>query len=185
MDDYIKEFFVQVFNGLTPSEQEEFMKHFSAAMGDPYMEELIRFFKQPEMLTQSTKKEAIAEAVRRMEILCFKQDKIDDFKQTGKINTIMENGKYVPIDGTVQKHINMLEEKGFLCYAAIRNESPYGKMTSYLITSRYKEDWDFEYEHVKSHLILSYVYNHDVPYLSEYGSIPVKCLPNGTLIRIY
>lgn len=56
MDDYIKEFFVQVFNGLTPSEQEEFMKHFSAAMGDPYMEELIRFFKQPEMLTQPTKK---------------------------------------------------------------------------------------------------------------------------------
>ena len=63
-------------------------------------------------ITHPTKEEAIVEAVRRMEILCFKQDEIAAFKKTGKISKIMKNGKYMPIDETIQKHINILEERG-------------------------------------------------------------------------
>lgn len=136
-------------------------------------------------LTRPTKEEAIAEAVRRMELLCFKPDEIASFKKNGKIRKIMENGQYVPIDETAQKHIRMLEEKGMLCYAAIRNETPYGRMTAYIIISGYKEEWPSEYENVKFCTLMSYVYNHDAPYLSEYGLISVTCLSNGILMRTY
>lgn len=140
---------------------------------------------EPDTLTCPTKEEAIAEAVRRMELLCFNPNEIANFKKTGKIRKIMENGQYVPIDETAQKHIRTLEEKGTLCYAAIRNGSPYGKITSYIIISCYKEEWASEYENVKSGTLMSYVYNHDAPFLSEYGLVPVICLSNGTLMRTY
>ena len=136
-------------------------------------------------ITHPTKEEAIVEAVKRMEILCFKQDEIAAFKKTGKISKIMKNGKYMPIDETIQKHINILEEKGILCYAAIHNEDPAGfKTTSYIITSDCKEKWSFEDENIKLGILRAYVYNHDLLFLSEYIFIPVRRLPNGTLIRI-
>ena len=48
-------------------------------------------------------------------------------------------------------------------------------MDAYLFVSDYKdEEWEMDREDLKKGVVLSYVYNYDVPEFSEFGSIGIE-----------
>ena len=63
----------------------------------------------------------------------------------------------------------------YLVYALIRNDSCYGKMTSYIMVSRHKCNWGLEQNLLaENSTVLAYVHNSDVPRFSETGMLPVR-----------
>lgn len=75
------------------------------------------------------------------------------------------------------------EEYNALVYFVIRSYTELGKLDALLYVSDHEDEWEMDREDIKDGYVVSYVYNYDVPYFSEIGSIGI--LPRfGGLIRI-
>lgn len=131
-----------------------------------------------------SRKESLDEAARLMESLGFQPDTIREFRKNGGISYAMENGRRLPLSESDGIQIQKLEKQGNVVYAAIRNDTNFGRMTAYIIVSKYGEDWILERENSKRNYLLAYVYNHDLPCCSEMGIVEIKCLPDGIFDRI-
>lgn len=129
--------------------------------------------------------ESIAEAVKRMEILGFKPDVVENFKKDRAISHIMDDGQFVPLEDSDLQQIQKLKEKGFVVYAAIRSHTVEGQMTSYITVSNRGKDWASERANLKYNALKAYVYNHDMPSDTEAGIIIFMHYNNNSLIRIY
>lgn len=128
--------------------------------------------------------ESLSEAVRRMEELGFQPDSIADFRKNGEISYIMEAGRCMPLSESDRSQIQKLKKQGLIVYAAIRNNTAFGRMTAYIVVAKYGEDWILERENLKRNRLMAYVYNHDVPFYSEMGSVNITRLSGGLLDRI-
>lgn len=129
--------------------------------------------------------EMLDEAVKRMEMLGLRPDVISRFRADGRPDFAMEGGKQLPLMESEKEMIRKLEGNNeYLVYVVIRNDSCYGKMTSYVIVSRHKCDWGLERNSlVENNTVLAYVHNSDVPRFSETGMLPVCRLSNRMLDR--
>lgn len=132
-----------------------------------------------------SREESIAEAVGRMKTLGFSSYIIEDFKKSGTINQVMDDGYFYPLTKSDREHIQILEEKGYIVYAAISSHTLESFMTSYILVHNQSSKWIFEQNNLKYNALFAYVYNHDAPYDTEYGNIIFKHMPGGTLLRIY
>ena len=131
------------------------------------------------------KEESLAEAARRMESLGFRNDIITEFKKDGEISCVMEKGSTYPLDESDRRQIKKLEKQGYAVYAAIRNITDMGRMTSYIIVSSCGEDWIIERENLNRGIVMAYVLNHDIPFFSEFGTVNIKRHPAGMYDRIF
>ena len=129
------------------------------------------------------------EAVARMQMLGIFPDTIRQFEKEDLVS-ISEPpfGAYFWAEGEELERIKEFEKKNnALVYTAIHSyHREFGKMTSYLFVSDYKdEEWEMDREDLKQGQSLVYVYNHDEPVFSEFGSIGIKLGAAAGLLRTW
>lgn len=71
------------------------------------------------------------------------------------------------------------EETGSLVYAVTHNIFDFGECYSFLIISKYDEEWSMTLEEVKDGYAFSYVWNKTDEWCSEFGTIAVKSFGGG------
>lgn len=77
------------------------------------------------------------------------------------------------------------KEHNAVVYHVIHSYTDIGEMESYLYVSNYPEEWEADQEDIKTGQQLVYVYNHDAPEFSEFGSIGIRRTVAGGLQRIW
>ena len=77
------------------------------------------------------------------------------------------------------------KENNALVYHVIHSYTSIGEMESYLFVSDYPEEWEIDREDIKTGQQLVYVYNHDAPDCSEFGSIGIRRTAAAGLQRIW
>ena len=129
------------------------------------------------------------EAVERMKLLGIYPETIRQFEKKD-IVSISEPpfGAYYWAEGEDLKRIKEFEEEhNSLVYTVIRSYfRELGKMDSYLFVSDYKvEEWEMDSNDIKHGQALAWVYDHDDPDFSEFGSIGIKLAPAAGLVRTW
>lgn len=90
------------------------------------------------------------------------------------------------LDEAQRKRVAEFEEKNnALVYHVIHSYTSLGEMESYLYVSDYPEEWERDREDIKDGQQLVYVFNHDMPDCSEFGSIGVALTPAAGLRRTW
>ena len=129
------------------------------------------------------------EAVARMQMLGIFPDTIRQFEKEDLVS-ISEPpfGAYFWAEGEELERIREFEKKNnALVYTAIHSYyRELGKMNSYLFVSDYKdEEWEIDRADLKQGRTLAYVYSHDEPIFSEFGSIGIKLGAAAGLLRTW
>lgn len=127
-----------------------------------------------------TQKEVALSAMKSLDIYA---PYINKFKKDGTV-TLFERfgGYYITEDQEPEllKRIRAFEaETGSLVYAVTHNIFEFGECYSFLIISKYEEEWGMTLEEVKDGYAFSYVWNKDVEYCSEFGHIAVRSFGGG------
>lgn len=128
-----------------------------------------------------------AEAINRMKMLGLSKNCIKAFQDRDEVRLSETNGILTGLSKNkeLRTYIENLEKTDkILVYHIIHTESRFGEMYSFLLVSDYEEEWESDRRNIKSNLLLSYVWNKDVPVYSEYGYI-VVIQRYGRLIRLY
>lgn len=71
------------------------------------------------------------------------------------------------------------EETGSIVYAVTHERFEFGECYSFLIVSKYDEEWEMTLEEVKDGYACAYVWNKTFEYCSEFGTIGVKSFGGG------
>ena len=102
-----------------------------------------------------------------------KQDKVCFFEQFG--------GFWVYQEPEVQTKMKELEKKyGCMVYAITHEFTQFGECYSFLIVSKYKEEWDRCVVSEKNkHYAFAYVWNKDDNWCSEFGTVVVQSFGGG------
>lgn len=128
-----------------------------------------------------TQKEKAIECMQQLNIY---KPYIKKFEKDGTV-TLFEGfgGYYIDEhqEPELLKKIREFEvETGSLVYAVTHEIFEFGECYSFLCVSKYEEDWDYSVETTPyASYVWSYVWNKDVEYCSEYGTIQVKSFGGG------
>lgn len=127
-----------------------------------------------------TQKEVAISAMKSLDIYA---PYIKKFEKDGTV-TLFEGfgGYYIDEhqEPELLKKIGEFEaETGSLVYAVIHNIFEFGECYSFLIVSKYDEEWSMTLEEVKDGYAFSYVWNKTDDYCSEFGTITVKSFGGG------
>lgn len=128
-----------------------------------------------------------AEAVKRMNMLKMCPEAIRQFEQDGLV-IISEPpiGALFWLDDEDKKRVAEFEkEHNALVYTIIRSYTSLGKMDSFLYVSDYEEEWEEDIEDLKQGQVFAYVYNHDMPDCSEFGTIGIELTVGAGLKRVW
>ena len=122
-------------------------------------------------------------AISTMKSLDIYKPYIKKFEKDGTI-TLFERfgGYYIDEDNEPEllKKIREFEaETGSLVYAVTHEMFEFGECYSFLIISKYEEEWSMTLEEVKDGYAFSYVWNKTDDYCSEFGTIAVKSFGGG------
>lgn len=127
-----------------------------------------------------------AEVVRRFKILEGYYGLLSDVRkmyESGIINKSID-GILFNLDEEEMSLVRKIEaEKGITIYACIHGLTGYGELYSFLYVSKYDDEWERDIEELKNGTCMSYVYNKDVEYCSEFGHIQIQGFGGG-LMRI-
>ncbi len=126
----------------------------------------------------------VEEAVKRMKKLHIIPDAIRQFKSSG---TVMVSepplGALFWVDDEQKQLIKQFEEEhNALVYTVVRCYSVFGKMDSFLYVSDYEEEWKDDVADIERGYAMSYTYNYDAEWCSEFGSIAIEARFGG-LVR--
>ena len=102
-----------------------------------------------------------------------KQDKVCFFEQFG--------GFWVYQEPEVEAKMKELEKKyGCMVYAITHEYTQFGECYSFLIVSKYKEEWNRCVVSEKNkHYAFAYVWNKDDDWCSEFGTVVVQSFGGG------
>ena len=102
-----------------------------------------------------------------------KQDKVCFFEQFG--------GFWVYQEPEVEAKMKELQKKyGCMVYAITHEYTQFGECYSFLIVSKYKEEWDRCVVSEKNkHYAFAYVWNKDDDWCSEFGTVVVQSFGGG------
>lgn len=122
-------------------------------------------------------------AIIAMKTLDIYKPYIKKFEKDGTV-TLFERfgGYYIDEDNEPEllKKIRAFEvETGSLVYAVTHNIFEFGECYSFLIISKYEEEWGMTLEEVKDGYAFSYVWNKSDDYCSEFGTIAVRSFGGG------
>lgn len=127
-----------------------------------------------------TQKEVAISAMKSLDIY---KPYIKKFEKDGTV-TLFEGfgGYYIDEyqEPELLKKIRAFEEEtGSLVYAVTHNIFEFGECYSFLIISKYEEEWSMTLEEVKDGYAFSYVWNKTDDYCSEFGTIALKSFGGG------
>jgi len=127
-----------------------------------------------------TQKEVAISAMKSLDIYA---PYIKKFEKDGTVTLFEGFGGYY-IDESQEPELlkkirEFEEETGSLVYAVTHNIFEFGECYSFLIISKYDEEWSMTLEEVKDGYAFSYVWNKSVDYCSEFGTIAVKSFGGG------
>lgn len=137
-----------------------------------------------EQITREAKK---AEAVARMKKIGIYPETIKQFENKGYISqSLPPLGACFWIEGEQLQRVKNFEDKyNALVYFVIHSYTNIGEMETYLYVSDYEEEWADDREDIENSQCLAYVYNHDMPDCSEFGSIGFQRTPAAGLRRTW
>ena len=127
-----------------------------------------------------TQKEVAISAMQNLDIY---KPYINKFKKDGTI-TLFERfgGYYIDEDNEPEllKKIKEFEaEYGSIVYAVTHEMFWFGECYSFLIVSKYEEEWTVTLEEVKDGYAFAYVWNKSDEMCSEFGTIAVRSFGGG------
>jgi hypothetical protein len=127
-----------------------------------------------------TQKEVAISAMKSLDIY---KPYIKKFEKDGTVTLFEGFGGYY-IDESQEPELlkkirEFEEETGSLVYAVTHNIFEFGECYSFLIISKYEEEWSMTLEEVKDGYAFSYVWNKTDDYCSEFGTIGVKSFGGG------
>lgn len=127
-----------------------------------------------------TQKEA---AISAMKVLDIYKPYIKKFEKDGAVTLFERFGGYY-IDEHQEpelfKKIKAFEEEtGSLVYAVTHEMFEFGECYSFLIISKYEDEWELILNSVQQGYVFSYVWNKDDDYCSEYGDVVIKSFGGG------
>lgn len=128
-----------------------------------------------------------AEAVARMKLMGIFPETIRQFEEDGKVS-ISEpplGAFFWAEEGDLERIQAFEMENNALVYLIIRSYTDIGKMDSYLFVCDDESEWEIDREDIAENQALAYVYNFDVPYFSEFGSIGFKKTIAAGLVRTW
>lgn len=128
-------------------------------------------------------------AVDLMKALKLMKQPIKEYEKREFVNFSDPRGALYWVDGNeeqtanMQNHIAYLEYvTGAMPYHIVNSYTNMGEMNSYLVSSQYDEEWDYDMELVKDNVVFAFVENVTYPEWSEFGSIAVRSQIGG-LVR--
>ena len=126
-----------------------------------------------------TQKEMALKLLKKLDIF---QPYIDGFKENNQV-CFYENyaGFWICQEPAAFKKMKEIEQKyGCTVYAATHEFTKFGELYSFLIVTKYKEEWtSLIKSHGNEHSVFAYVWNQDDNFCSEFGSIVVRSLGGG------
>ena len=134
-------------------------------------------------ITREIKK---AEAINRMKVLglfypCIKNfEKYDEIQLSEMTGGLYEFSRDAELTAKVKEFEN---EYDALVYHVIHSYTNFGELYSFLFVSDYEEEWEMENADIKDKYVFCWVWNKDVDYFSEFGTIVVKPMFGG-LVRV-
>ena len=134
-----------------------------------------------------TRQEMKAEAIKRMKMLNLHPNVIKDMLLDEEILNYSEGplGGIYWMEETQLERVKEIESKyGCMVYFGILSHTNMGDMMSYLIVSKYDEEWDMEREDIEQNIVFCFVDNLTYPEFSELGSIGIQKIFGG-LKRVY
>jgi len=127
------------------------------------------------------------EAIKRMKEWGIFPQTIKQFENEGYISeSAPPFGACYWIEGEQLNRVREFEkENNALVYHVIHSYTNIGEMEAYLYVSNHEEEWEYDHEDIKEGQQLCYVYNHDMPDCSEFGTIGIKLTPAAGLVRVW
>lgn len=102
----------------------------------------------------------------------MKKDKVCFFERFG--------GYWVDQEPEIKAKMREIErEYDCVVYAITHEFTQFGECWSFLIMSKYEEEWDMTLEELKDGYAFAYVWNKDDEWCSEFGTIAVKSFGGG------
>lgn len=122
-------------------------------------------------------------AISAMKVLDIYKPYIKKFEKDGTVTLFERFGGYY-IDEhqepeLFQKIKAFEEETGSLVYAVTHELFEFGECYSFLIISKYEDEWESIMEGIEDRYVFSYVWNKDDDYCSEYGDVVIKSFGGG------
>lgn len=123
----------------------------------------------------ATREEMRAEAIKRLEFFKMPSKCINEFKK-GNVWFSEGFGSYeMTNEPKLKEFIKEFENKhNFVVYHAIHNMFEFGECWSLLYVSNDKDDWKYDNDDLLNGYVMSYVWNVDDDFCSEFGTIGVK-----------
>ena len=121
-------------------------------------------------------------AIQCMKSLDIYKPYIKQFEKNGTVTLFERFGGYYIEDNEPEllKKIRAFEEEtGSLVYAVTHEMFFFGECYSFLIVSKYEEEWEMTLSEVADGYAFSYVWNKDDEICSEFGTIAVKSFGGG------
>lgn len=116
------------------------------------------------------------EAIKRMKALGIISQTIQQFKEENLVScSEPPMGANYWLDDEQKAMVDAFEkENNALVYFVIRSYTQFGKLDTFLYVSDYDEEWEMDNKAIKERFPMAYVYNHDIPDFSEFGSVGVQ-----------
>ena len=128
------------------------------------------------------KQQQKAKAIEIMKQMDIYKPYIDGFKNEDKVCFFEQfGGFWVYQEPEVEAKMKELEnEYGCTVYAITHEFTHFGECYSFLLVSKYEEEWDMLVTSEKNnHYAFAYVWNKDDDYCSEFGTVVVKSFGGG------
>ena len=123
-----------------------------------------------------------AKAIEIMKQMDIYKPYIEGFKNEDKVCFFEQfGGFWVYQEPEVEAKMKELEnEYGCTVYAITHEFTHFGECYSFLLVSKYEEEWDMLVTSEKNnHYAFAYVWNKDDDYCSEFGTVVVKSFGGG------
>ena len=127
-----------------------------------------------------TQKEVAIECMKAVDIY---RPYINQFKKDGTVTLFERFGGYY-IDEynepELLKKIKEFEaEYGSIVYAVTHERFWFGECYTFLVVSKYEEEWEMTLEEAKDSYVFSYVWNKSDEECSEFGTVAIKSFGGG------
>ena len=125
------------------------------------------------------------EAIERMKKIGLFPHAIKDFRLNGIVQVSEPpNGCLYYLEPEVLERVKAFEDEcEALVYLVVRSYTEFGKMDSYLYVSDHKEEWGMDNEDLEDGIAMTYTYNYDAPWCSEFGSIGFRLTSAAGIVR--
>ena len=129
-----------------------------------------------------SREEKKIEAIKRLSKMGIIKDAVDQFEKDNKVMVSEQTdfggyhiGALYWLDNALSNRVEDFEDEwNALVYLVVRSYTEMGVLDSYFYVSDHKDEWDMDYDDLSEGYAVVYVYNHDEPAFSEFGSIGWK-----------